>query len=44
MRAWFSAAMTPPDAAAALAGVEILKSEPERVTACSRTLRYSAHA
>lgn len=28
----FSAAMTPPDAAAALAGVEILESEPERVT------------
>lgn len=28
----FSAAMTPPDAAAALAGVEILQSEPWRVT------------
>ena len=28
----FSAAMTPPDAAAALAGLEILEREPERVT------------
>lgn len=32
----FSAAMTPPDAAAALAGLEILEREPERVTRLHR--------
>jgi 7-keto-8-aminopelargonate synthetase-like enzyme len=36
----FSAALTPPDAAAALAGVEILAREPERVTRLQRNAAF----